>query len=136
MKTNKILSTSILAVALMLLLVPIAFSQENSKKEEVFTIVEEQPTPKDGMGEFYKFIGENLKYPAAAKKDSVQGKVFLKFMVLESGELAHIEVIKGIGHGCDEAALNAIKNSPAWIPGKQKGKAVKVWMTLPIVFRL
>ncbi len=135
MKINKTLLTSILAVVLILLLAPTSFAQEH-KKEEAFTIVEEQPTPKGGMSAFYKFIGENLKYPEQAKKDSIQGKVFIQFMVLASGKLAHIKILKGIGNGCDEAALNVIKNSPSWIPGKEKGKAVRVWMTLPIIFRL
>ncbi len=101
-----------------------------------YTVVDEQPMPTGGMGLFYKYVGETLRYPEQAKQDSIQGKVFIKFIVSETGALSNFEVLKGIGHGCDEAALNSLSDAPAWIPGKQKGEAVKVWMVMPIVFKL
>ena len=108
----------------------------NIGKEEIFTIVEEQPMPIGGYTVFYKYIGKNLQYPTEAKENSIEGKVFAKFMVGKNGKLSNVTILKGIGHGCDKEAIKVLENSPKWIAGKQRGKAVKVWMTLPIVFKL
>ena len=104
------------------------------KAEEIFTIVENQPTPKGGMSTFLKGIHENLKYPQAAIRAKVQGKVFVQFVINADGQLTDFEVIKGIGMGCDEEALRVLKQSAAWNPGKQRGVPVRVRMVLPIQF--
>ncbi len=101
-----------------------------------FAIVEDMPTFTGGLAGFYKYMSENMKYPKQAKKKGIQGKVFVKFMVGKDGEISNVQLLKGIGAGCDQEALNTIKKSPRWIAGRQKGKPVKVWMTIPIVFNL
>ncbi len=101
---------------------------------EIFTIVEHKPTPKEGMANFFKSIYENIKYPPQALRAKVQGKVFIQFVINADGELTDFEVIKGIGMGCDEEALRVLKQSPAWNPGKQRGHPVRVRMILPIQF--
>lgn len=103
--------------------------------DEIFFIVEEQPAPKGGMPAFYKYIGESIKYPMQAKQAKIQGKVFVEFVVDRDGSISNIKVVKGIGFGCDEEAARVLKESPKWRPGKQRGKPVRVRMTLPILFR-
>lgn len=103
---------------------------------ETFTIVEEQPQPEGGMQAFYKYVQENLKYPEQARADTIQGKVYVQFVVDKDGSITDAKTIKGIGGGCDEEAVRVIANSPKWIPGKQRGEAVKVRMILPITFKL
>lgn len=103
---------------------------------EVFTIVEESATPQDGMNTFYDYIGKNLKYPESARKAGIQGKVFVEFIVNTDGTLSDFKILKGIGEGCDQAALQVMSGSPSWIPGKQRGIAVRQRMVLPIVFSL
>ena len=88
------------------------------------------------MAAFYKQLGKNLRYPRQAKKMGIQGKVYIRFIVDTDGSLTNIEVLKGIGAGCDEEALRVITQAPKWKPGKQRGKPVKVRMTIPIVFKL
>lgn len=102
----------------------------------VFTIVEESATPQGGMQSFYKFIRKNLKYPRQAKRMGIEGKVFVQFIVDKTGEVSEVEVIRGIGGGCDEEAVRILKKSPKWNPGKQRGKPVKQRMTFPINFKL
>lgn len=143
MQTNKTIFGLILFLAISIMSCSketIVTNDEALKQANVvdgaYTVVDEQPMPTGGMGQFYKYVGETLKYPEQAKQDSIQGKVFIKFIVSETGALSNFEVLKGIGHGCDEAALNSLSKAPVWIPGKQKGEAVKVWMVLPIVFKL
>jgi TonB family protein len=109
----------------------------NSKMDsDVYTIVEDTATPKGGMSEYYKHIGMNLKYPAQARRMGIEGKVFVEFVVQTDGSISDVKVKKGIGAGCDEEAMNVVKSSPTWTPGKNKGVAVKQRMVLPISFRL
>ena len=106
------------------------------KAPEVFDIVESMPEFKGGISEFYKFVGENLKYPSQARRIGVQGKVFVHFIVDRDGGLSDIKIARGIGAGCDEEVLRILAMSPKWIPGKQRGNPVRVRMMMPITFRL
>lgn len=107
-----------------------------AQTERIFNEVDEPPHPKDGIENLYKFLGSNLKYPEQARQMGVEGKVYLSFMVDQKGYLTNIKALEGIGAGCDRAAIEALQKAPAWNPGYKDGKAVKVAMQLPIVFKL
>lgn len=109
---------------------------ETPELDEVFTIVENQPTPIGGMTAFYEYIQQNLNYPEQARKLGIQGKVFVEFVVGPDGKLTQVKAVKGIGGGCDQEAERVISNSPEWQPGLQRGEAVNVRMILPITFKL
>ncbi len=104
--------------------------------EAPFYIVENMPTPVGGYVAFYKFLSKNLKYPTQAKRMGIEGKVFMQFVIDKDGSITNAQVIKGIGAGCDEEALRAINIHPKWNAGKQRGRAVRVRMVVPIVFQL
>ncbi len=104
--------------------------------DEIFVIVEEQPNPKGGMQEFYKYVSDNLKFPARAARMGIEGRVFIEFIVEKDGSLTDIKVAKGIGGGCDEEAVRVISAAPKWNPGKQRGKPVRVRMIMPIIFKI
>ncbi|MFB0948185.1 MAG: TonB family protein [Spirosomataceae bacterium] len=106
------------------------------KGEEIFTTVEEQPEFPGGVEQMYKYIGQNLKYPEAAQRDNVQGKVFVKFVVTKDGDIGEIKTLKGIGHGCEEEVARILANMPTWKPGQQDGEKVNVYYTMPINFLL
>lgn len=108
---------------------------DNTEKE-VFQIVEVKPEPKDGMGAFFSYIQQNLTYPAQAKEQGIEGKVFIEFVVAKDGSLEDVKAVKGIGGGCDEEALRVLKSAPDWNAGSIAGKPVKVKMILPITFQL
>jgi protein TonB len=110
--------------------------EEEEPVDQVFTIVEEQATPVGGYEAFYKYIQKNLEYPRQAKRMNVQGKVFLEFIVDKDGSITNVNVVRGIGAGCDEEAKRILMESPKWKPAKQRGRAVKQKMTFPINFRL
>lgn len=116
----------------------IVFEEEPEEEEadEVFLVVEEQASFPGGMGEWNNFLKKNLKYPRQATRMGIEGAVFLSFIVDKQGSISDIQVIRGIGGGCDEEAIRVLKNSPKWAPGKQRGRAVKSRMQLRIVFRL
>lgn len=103
---------------------------------EIFTVVEEQPKFQGGMVKLGEYLSQNLKYPAAAQKANVQGRVFIRFVVTKSGEITDVKVLKGIGFGADEEAIRVVSNMPRWIPGKQSGRAVNTQYNLPINFQL
>jgi protein TonB len=109
---------------------------EEEVADEVFTIVEQQPEFPGGMGAFYQYVQKKLKYPSQARRMGIEGKVFVQFVVDKAGTITEVTAVRGIGAGCDEEAVRVIKNSPQWKPGKQRGKAVKVRMILPITFKL
>ena len=103
----------------------------------VYTVVANQPEPADGMREFYQFIGENIKYPAQARRMGIEGKVFVQFVVNKYGVLTDIKTLKGIGAGCDEEARRVVAEAPEWQPGTTAdGKPVSVRMVLPVTFEL
>ena len=106
------------------------------KADEIFTIVEEQPSPQGGLQAFYKYVGENLQYPAQARRMGIEGRVFVQFVVEKDGSLTDIQAVKGIGGGCDQEAIRVISEAPKWKPGKQRGRPVRVRMVLPIMFKL
>ncbi|MBO3700817.1 energy transducer TonB [Roseivirga sp. E12] len=101
-----------------------------------FIVVEEQASFPGGDQAWMKYLKKNFKYPKRAKRAGIEGRVFLSFYVDAQGNLSDIEVIRGIGGGCDQEALRVLKNSPKWNPGKQRGIPVKSPMTLFITFRL
>ncbi len=96
-----------------------------------FVAVEEMPEPIGGIGA----IQSKIVYPEIAKRAGVEGKVYVLAFVNESGDVTKAEIIKGLGAGLDEAALNAVKQTK-FKPGKQRGKPVKVQVSIPIVFKL
>jgi protein TonB len=114
-----------------------AFTEvEEETVEEVFVVVEEMPQYPGGFGEFYLFMADNLNYPPQATRMEIEGRVYVEFTVDQNGALDDIRVVKGIGAGCDEEAVRVMKLVPKFIPGKQRGKPVKVRMVLPIYFKM
>ncbi len=109
---------------------------EEEIADEIFAIVEQNPKPIGGYEAFYAYIFKNIKYPRIALASSVEGKVFVQFVVNKNGELTDFEVVKGVGFGCDEEAVRVLQSAPNWIPGKQRGKPVKVRIVIPIKFIL
>ncbi|WP_268121662.1 energy transducer TonB [Roseivirga pacifica] len=107
-----------------------------SSSDDIFMVVEEQPSFPGGMEEWNKFLLTNLQYPEQAKTKGVEGRVFLTFVVQKDGELKDLQLIRGIGGGCDEEALRVLMESPNWEPGKQRGREVATRMQVAITFKL
>ena len=97
-------------------------------------LLDKQAEPENGFQAFYELISQNMEYPEEAKKSEVKGKVYIEFTVDEKGELMNMNVIKGIGSGCDEEAIRAIKMAGRWNPALQNGRPVKQKITIPITF--
>lgn len=98
--------------------------------------VDVDPEFPGGMKALYKYLAESIHYPEQAKKEKIQGRVFIHFVIEKDGSIAEAEVKRGIGGGCDEEALRVVNAMPKWTPGKVRGENVRVQFNLPITFTL
>lgn len=105
--------------------------EEKEEEEQIFVVVEKMPELKGGIAELMKHI----KYPEIARKAGIEGRVYVQFIIDERGNVINPVVVRGIGAGCDEAAIEAVKKV-TFTPGLQRGKPVKVKYSLPILFKL
>ncbi len=117
--------------------------QNNSNKtanitedDVIFQVVEKMPEFPEGQTGLMKFLSQNVKYPVKAQEAGVQGRVILQFVVNQDGSVSDVEVVRGVDSNLDAEAIRVVKAMPKWIPGTQKGKAVRVKYTLPINFKL
>ena len=102
----------------------------------IYTTIDVYPRfPGGDQARFY-FLRSNIHYPDAAVKAGIQGVVMVVFVIEPNGTISNIEVSKGIGGGCDEEAIRVVKIMPLWEPGKRSGKAVRVLVRMPIVFKV
>ena len=113
-----------------------AGSGNRKDTEGHFTVVEKMPVFPGGEEARARFMVDNIKYPAAAMKNGVQGKVFVSFLVKADGSVTDVKVLRGIGSGCDEEAMRVVKMMPKWQPGESKGKPVDVIFNIPVKFVL
>jgi len=105
--------------------------------DPIYSFVEFSPEWKEGKEAMYAYLSANINYPKEAMTHCISGKVYLQFIVEKDGSINEdVKVLRGIGYGCDEEALRVIKNMPAWNPGKQNGKPVRVYFNLPINFQI
>ncbi|MDD3555599.1 MAG: TonB family protein [Proteiniphilum sp.] len=106
------------------------------KEEEIFVIVENQPEFPGGMGALMKLIGDSIRYPVEAQQKGIQGRVICNFVVMKDGSISDLQIVRGVDPLLDAEALRVLGLMPDWKPGKQRGQAVNVRFTLPVVFRL
>jgi protein TonB len=114
----------------------VEMEEEVASEPEIFTVVEEMPSFPGGDQELLKFMAENTKYPPLARENGLQGIVVVTFVVDERGKIDKVQVLRGIGGGCDEEAIRVVKAMPQWKSGKQRGMPVRVQYNLPFRFTL
>ena len=125
MRNNLLFIT--LFITMLFLLTGKSYSQDNAYA----LVAEVMPQPIGGMEGLYK----NISYPDMAKKTGVSGKVYLLAFINERGDVDNVKVIKGIGAGCDEAAIKGIR-STKFNPAMSKGEAIKAKLSIPVTFQI
>ena len=105
--------------------------EDEEEEEDFFTVVENMPELIGGLAE----LQSRIEYPEQARRAGIEGRVYVQFIVNEEGQVEDPEVIRGIGGGCDEEAIRAVRQAE-FRPGMQRGRPVRVQYSLPIVFRL
>lgn len=106
------------------------------KEDTIFTKVDKMPLFNQGVEEMFSYLKNNIRYPDEAKKNGVQGTVFVTFVVEKDGTITNVKILRGIGAGCDEESLRVVKSMPKWTPGTKDGKPVRVAFNLPIKYML
>lgn len=122
--------------ALMFNLTSVHSNGQEDDKNKVYFIVEEMPEFQGGEDTLRKYISEEVKYPEIARKNGIQGKVYITFYVDKNGKVTNPKVIRGVDSSLDKEALRVVKGMPDWKPGKEKGEPVNVSFTIPIAFKL
>ena len=112
------------------------FASDTVSNSEIFINPHQMPQFPGGERALIKFLQENVKYPPEAIKDSIQGRVVVKFIVDSLGYVGEIEVVRSVHELLDEEAVRVCKTLPRFAPGRILGKAVSVWYTLPVTFKL
>jgi protein TonB len=110
--------------------------QEEEAEPEPFVVVEEMPMFPGGDAALLKYIGENTQYPEVAKENNIQGRVIVRFCVTSKGGVSQVSILKGVDPELDAEAIRVVNTLPAFKPGKQGGRAVPVWFSVPITFTL
>ncbi|MBQ9666718.1 MAG: energy transducer TonB [Bacteroidaceae bacterium] len=115
---------------------PPAPVQEESDEGEIFEVVEQNPSFPGGDKALMAWLTKNLKYPASAQENNIQGRVLVQFVVNKDGSIVDPKVLRGADPALDKEAMRVVSAMPKWTPGKQRGKTVRVRYTLPVTFRL
>lgn len=142
--TNKNLKT-ILIVSSILILTTIILFQSNTKavaqtqqkgEDAVFTYVERMPEFPGGTSALMAYLGNNIHYPPKAKKNKVEGKAIIQFVVKKDGAIGNVKIVRDLEDGCGAEAKRVVAAMPKWKPGLMKGEPVNVYYTLPVSFKL
>ncbi len=104
--------------------------------QKPFDVAEVMPTFPGGDKELMKYLSDNLKYPVVDAEQGTQGRVVLRFVVGADGNISDVQVQRSLSPTCDKEAIRVVKSMPKWIPGRQNGKAVPVYFSLPVRFKL
>lgn len=115
---------------------PVINDEENLVEEEIFKVVESMPEFPGGEAAMYDFLIKNMSYPEPAKAVGISGTVFLTFVVEKDGSITDVQLLRGIGGGCDEEAMRVVKAMPTWTPGKQRNIPVRVQFNFGVKFTL
>lgn len=104
--------------------------------QKPFEVAEVMPGYPGGDKELMKFLSDNLKYPVVDMEQGTQGRVVLRFVVGIDGNISDVQVVRSLSPTCDKEAIRVVKAMPKWIPGRQNGKPVPVYFSLPVRFKL
>lgn len=110
--------------------------EEEAEANQIFTVVEQEPEFPGGTKALMEYISKNLRYPAFAAENGIQGRVTLSFVVEKDGSVTDIQEMRSPSEDLTKEAKRVVQSMPKWKPGKQRGKPVRVKYMLPVTFRL
>lgn len=105
-------------------------------KNSVYDVVEQMPSFPGGISGLRTYLNQNIRYPAEAQENCVQGRVVVSFVVEKDGHISDVTVLRSVDPSLDKEAVRVIRNMPRWTPGKQGGEPVRVRYNVPVSFRL
>ena len=126
----------ILLVVVALFCCTSVMAQTEVEDDAIFVVAENAPEFPGGSDSLYAYIARNIKYPEAAKKEKIEGRVFVTFVIEKDGRVSNAKILRDIGGGCGEEAIRVVKNMPKWKPGTQRDNPVRFQFNLPVSFML
>ena len=118
------------------LLISPSFDKADENKNTVYRSVEQMPRFPGGEAALVKYLESHINYPPEAAKNKIEGHVIVQFVVKNDGSIGEVKVVRSLEKDLDKEAIRVIKSLPNFTPGRQDGKAVSVWYTLPVKFKL
>ena len=115
---------------------PPPMEKKGDQSEPIFQQTDEMPSFPGGQQAFMNYLNNNIKYPAIAHENGIQGRVIVQFVVKKDGSITDTKIARGVNPYLDKEALRVISTMPKWEPGKQNGKTVNVQYTVPVMFKL
>jgi len=110
---------------------------KKSDSDDIFMIVEKMPTFQGGdVQKFSEWVANNVQYPAIAKENGIQGKVYLGFVVEKDGTISKVQILRSVDASLDNEAIRVVKTSPPWTPGEQRGEPQRVRFSITVLFDL
>lgn len=111
---------------------------ENPENQDtnIYKSVEQMPVFPGGEAALVRYLAQNINYPPEAAKEKIQGRVIVQFVVEKNGSIGEVKVVRSVDESLDREAVRVVKTLPKFAPGRQNGKAVAVWYTLPVSFKL
>ena len=100
-----------------------------------YALLDQYPAFPGGDSLFREYLKANVRYPREAVDNNIKGKVFSSFIIERDGSISNLEILRGIGYGCDDEVLDVLRNMPAWTPGKIQNTNVRVKLVIPVVFK-
>lgn len=110
--------------------------EETRDAGEIFMIVEEMPEFPGGPEALQKYLATEVRYPVIAQENGIQGRVYVQFVIDQTGQVTNATVLRGVDPSLDREALRVVQAMPKWKPGKQRNRAVRVSYTVPINYVL
>ncbi len=112
-------------------------SDPGTPDNPIFEVVEHMPEfTGGGMPALMEYLSKNIKYPEAAMKKGIQGRGIVQFVVEKDGSITNVKILRGVDPELDKEAVRVVSAMPKWKPGTQRGEAVRVRFTVPVMFRL
>jgi protein TonB len=110
--------------------------EADPNEPEIFLVAEQMPEFPGGETALRKYLGDNIRYPEIAKETGIGGVVYIYFVIEPDGSISNIRALREVAGGCTGEAIRVVSEMPRWSPGRQRGKAVRVSMNLPVSFKL
>ena len=112
----------------------VAQNKADDNSGKVYEMIEVMPEYPGGQVALVKYLSKNIKYPPIYKKNKVNGRVLVSFVIDKNGKVTSAQIVKGLNEECDAEALRVISKMPDWIPGEKNGVKVAVQFGLPVNF--
>ncbi len=116
-------------------IIQLGYSQGSMQDDNtIYTKVDKMPEFPGGQVALVKYLSKNIKYPSKYKKEKVNGRVFVSFVINKEGKVTQPKILRSLNEECDAEALRVISKMPDWIPGEKEGRKVAVQFGLPVNF--